>query len=223
MGVLIGGPTPQDGKSAYQLAVDNGFVGTLNQWLASLIGAAGPAGPAGSSGNSPIGTILFGAFDLNKFAGSGLGNFGTDVEGFALADGRNGTVDMRGFVPGGGLNYGAGALHAAVDPAAHLNDPDYQKNVGAWAGEVKHKITVSELPKIQPTVNDPGHKHFGAAGILAGNVSGGAAADGGSSFTIKRIDTEQAGTGITINQFGGDMPMNNLQPTRYLVFIQKIS
>jgi hypothetical protein len=32
------------GKSAYQIAVDNGFVGTEAQWLASLQGAAGEDG-----------------------------------------------------------------------------------------------------------------------------------------------------------------------------------
>lgn len=38
------------GKSAYQLAIDNGFVGTLEQWLTSLIGPQGPAGANGQDG-----------------------------------------------------------------------------------------------------------------------------------------------------------------------------
>lgn len=33
------------GDSAYQVAVDNGFVGTESQWLASLQGIQGPPGP----------------------------------------------------------------------------------------------------------------------------------------------------------------------------------
>ena len=33
-----------DGESAYQIAVDNGFVGTEQEWLASLVGPQGPAG-----------------------------------------------------------------------------------------------------------------------------------------------------------------------------------
>lgn len=32
------------GKSAYQMAVDEGFVGTVEQWLASLVGPPGPSG-----------------------------------------------------------------------------------------------------------------------------------------------------------------------------------
>ena len=38
------------GKSAYELAVENGFSGTEAEWLASLVGAAGPAGAAGATG-----------------------------------------------------------------------------------------------------------------------------------------------------------------------------
>lgn len=37
-------------KSAYDLAVENGFVGTVNQWLLSLIGAQGAQGPQGPAG-----------------------------------------------------------------------------------------------------------------------------------------------------------------------------
>ena len=37
-------------RDAYQLALANGFVGTLNQWLDSLSGATGPAGPDGPDG-----------------------------------------------------------------------------------------------------------------------------------------------------------------------------
>jgi hypothetical protein len=40
------------GKSAYEVAVDNGFIGTETQWLASLIGAQGPQGIQGVPGNT---------------------------------------------------------------------------------------------------------------------------------------------------------------------------
>lgn len=38
------GQTGADGKSAYQVAVDNGFIGTAADWLASLVGATGNTG-----------------------------------------------------------------------------------------------------------------------------------------------------------------------------------
>lgn len=44
------GPAGADGESAYQIAVDNGFEGTEEDWLASLHGADGGPGPAGADG-----------------------------------------------------------------------------------------------------------------------------------------------------------------------------
>lgn len=46
-GVFDGEPG-DDGKSAYQIAVDNGFVGTEEEWLASLKGEKGDPGDSGS-------------------------------------------------------------------------------------------------------------------------------------------------------------------------------
>lgn len=48
-----GGGAGADGKSAYQIAVENGFVGTEAEWLESLKGAdgaPGTQGPAGADG-----------------------------------------------------------------------------------------------------------------------------------------------------------------------------
>lgn len=44
-----GTPGPA-GASAYEVAVENGFVGTESQWLASLVGPQGPQGPQGTQG-----------------------------------------------------------------------------------------------------------------------------------------------------------------------------
>lgn len=43
-----------DGKSAYQIAVENGFTGTEDEWLLSL---KGPKGDPGTDG-SPVGTVI---------------------------------------------------------------------------------------------------------------------------------------------------------------------
>lgn len=40
----LAGATGMDGESAYQIAVENGFVGTKQEWLGTLIGKQGPAG-----------------------------------------------------------------------------------------------------------------------------------------------------------------------------------
>ena len=60
-GTVVGVPGPRgekgdDGKSAYEIAVDNGFSGTEAEWLLSLkgqkgeTGATGPQGPQGETG-----------------------------------------------------------------------------------------------------------------------------------------------------------------------------
>ncbi len=49
------------GKSAYQLAVENGFSGTLQEWLDSLVGPVGPQGPEG-----PPGQIEGDGFDVDN-------------------------------------------------------------------------------------------------------------------------------------------------------------
>ena len=55
-GYALGGGNGAPGKSAYEIAVDNGFEGTEEAWLASLKGpkgdrgATGATGPAGETG-----------------------------------------------------------------------------------------------------------------------------------------------------------------------------
>lgn len=57
------------GESAYQIAVDHGYVGTEEEWLASLHGAPGaqgPQGPQGPQGEQGVsGGMLFPVMDFN--------------------------------------------------------------------------------------------------------------------------------------------------------------
>ncbi len=48
----VNGVNGTDGRSAYEIAVLNGFVGTETQWLLSLVGATGPAGATGAQGTA---------------------------------------------------------------------------------------------------------------------------------------------------------------------------
>lgn len=58
-----------DGKSAYQVAVANGFVGTEAEWLASLVGPAGdPASNIITSVNSKVGTVVLTYADVGAEA-----------------------------------------------------------------------------------------------------------------------------------------------------------
>ena len=48
--VAVGGIQGEQGESAYEVAVGNGFAGSESDWLDSLRGAEGPAGPDGPEG-----------------------------------------------------------------------------------------------------------------------------------------------------------------------------
>ena len=61
-----------DGLSAYQVAVNNGFVGTESAWLASLEGAQGPKGDTGDQGPAGIAEdfSLYGVLVTKYWTGS---------------------------------------------------------------------------------------------------------------------------------------------------------
>ncbi|MFD8199992.1 hypothetical protein [Streptomyces sp. NPDC059701] len=46
-----GGVTGTPGRSAYEVAVEQGYTGTVTEWLASLVGPAGPQGDPGPKGD----------------------------------------------------------------------------------------------------------------------------------------------------------------------------
>ena len=46
----VPGPKGDDGKSAYEIAVEKGFIGTEEEWLSSLVGPQGEQGPQGPAG-----------------------------------------------------------------------------------------------------------------------------------------------------------------------------
>ena len=92
------GLTGPDGRSAYEIALLNGFVGTETQWLLSLVGATGPQGIQGATGPS-------GAIGLTGPVGAqGLpGTNGTDG-----ADGAVGAQGPQGIQGPIGLTGPAG-------------------------------------------------------------------------------------------------------------------
>lgn len=81
-----GGGGGSAGKSAYEVAVEEGFVGTVDEWLVSLKGAkgatgaagvAGPAGPKGDTGDQgPAGP----KGDTGATGAPGADGFGTQAE-----------------------------------------------------------------------------------------------------------------------------------------------
>jgi hypothetical protein len=76
------GPPGADGASAYEVAVENGFVGTVEQWLASLVGPKGDKGDKGDTGDTgPAGTPNKGTATLAFGAAPGTNVVTVNVTG----------------------------------------------------------------------------------------------------------------------------------------------
>ena len=119
------GSDGEDGASAYEIAVDNGFVGTEAEWLTSLNGAPGAPGAPGSDGEDgasadPLNEAIefcdfYGAIVGSIWAGAGVGG------GAAAAPIDTQLVGARGVVriassttANSGYNYITSASHLAV-------------------------------------------------------------------------------------------------------------
>ena len=97
-----------DGKSAYTVAVENGFVGTETQWLVSLVGDTGATGATGNGIDSIVKTGTVGLVDtytVTMTSGdtatftvtNGIdGTNGVDIDHIAKTSGTGaaGTVDV---------------------------------------------------------------------------------------------------------------------------------
>ncbi len=122
--------------------------------------------------------------------------------GWAIANGQNGTKDLRGRVPMQMTN---------ADSANHGYSNDVKNvaaynTVGNYGGEEKHLLTTDELPEF---VLDIPTSDNGTAN--------------GSQQNPAWSDNENVAEGLShTNAFGGDEPHNNLQPYFVLCFVQKI-
>ena len=175
MGILFGYPTPLDGKSAYEIAVDNGYVGTEQQWLISLIGAQGPQGIPGTNGANGLsayeiwlqnGHTGSEADFLNWIGGNaGLqaikGVWTSDLQtNCTLYDGRY--IVIGDLVTISGKIYKPGAGLAEV----HLPAP-YDNYVG---GKVREDIGQAVEDYMNPNVTKD-EKHYYATFLKSGGKS----------------------------------------------------
>ena len=122
-----GGATGPAGDSAYQVAVNNGFVGTETEWLASLEGEPGPVGPAGPQG--PQG-------DTGPVGPQGA----TGPQGPTGATGPQGAQGPMGPTGPAGLNW-RGAWSATTD---YVTDDAVGYNGASWFAD--QDPPVGEVP-----------------------------------------------------------------------------
>lgn len=171
---------------------------------------------------SPVGEIkLVGSQAvLNEFSlGTGLGS--GKYRGWALCDGRNGTIDMRSRVPMG-LN-AQGAVSVPVsNPSPSQNNTGALGNIG---GTQSYTLTEAQLPVISRNVdatiiNTPARVRIvNVAGgsdfnVIAGNTVS------GTNFLFNDPSASQVSTPLSL---GGNSLIDNRMPYITVGYIQKIS
>ena len=114
------------GKSAYDLAVENGFIGTMEEWIESLKGMQGPQGPEGPPGppadlteiNQQVSTLQI---EVNEHV-TGIAT--TEKLGHIRSDGKTFNIDpvtgVASVVSSGGLaaKY-TGDLNDLIEPGIY--------------------------------------------------------------------------------------------------------
>ena len=160
------GPAGQNGKSAYELAVDNGYTGTLEEWLLSLVGAAGAVGPSGQNGKS--------AYELavdNGYTGTET-EWLTTLVGAAGQDGQNGADGMSAYQIYCESNIDPDLSEA--DWLASLYGEDGQNGKSAYEIyiAVNPGSTLSESEWLESLVGQNGQDGRGIASIAGPETSG---------------------------------------------------
>ncbi|HQY04108.1 MAG: hypothetical protein IPH00_16490 [Flavobacteriales bacterium] len=150
----------------------------------------------------PKGGILPYFGTMAGFDATGLGISGTPSEGWAVCNGMNGTLDMRGMVPMGATNVpssGAGSLFAGVGAPS---------DAGEATGADGVQIAANNLPAHTHPYNDRTRNYNGS----------GSGVSGGSSLDYTPVDDIRTSQpNATTND-----PVSVRQASRSLVFIQSI-
>ena len=130
------GPQGDDGISAYQVAVDNGFTGTEAEWLASLKGAKGDTGDVGPKGD----TGAQGIQGEQGPAGATGAKGDTGAQGIQGEQGIQGIQGVAGDNGTDGATWYSGTSAPSASTGAdgdfYLNTSTYdvyKKASGAWA------------------------------------------------------------------------------------------
>ncbi len=117
-----------------------------------------------------------------------------------------GLPDLRGRVLAGLDDMGSTAAGLILTTNVTSGGGDGPTTPAATGGEANHVLAISEAPKGQIGLNDPGHSHTYAIGGI-----GGLFAAAGTN-AIGTPSTSTALTGITITDNAGGLAHNNMQP-----------
>ncbi len=133
----------KDGKSAYDMAVENGFTGTVQEWLASLQGAPGQDGSTGADGASAYQLAVANGFEgtLSEWLESLVGRGITNVK-------RTSGSGMAGVVDTYTITYSDGTtstftVRNGMNGSAGVGIKSFTKTAGTGAAGTTDTYTVT--------------------------------------------------------------------------------
>jgi len=201
------GPQGPDGDTAYEAALDAGFVGTEAEWLSSMQGVAGPTGPEGPQGETgPAGPQgVQGLQGVQGDAGA-TGPAGTSAYLVAVADGFIGdeTAWLASLVGAQGTQgvQGIQGLQGETGPQGTQGDAGAQGIQGLVgdAATVTVGTVTTGTPGTTVTVTNSGTT---GAAILDFTIPEGAAgANGTGSGTVTEVIVGAGLTGANVTSAG---------------------
>lgn len=116
--------------------------------------------------------------------------------------------DLRGRVVAGKDNMGGTAASRITAGGSGINGT----TLGAAGGAETHTLTAAQMPSHSHGVSDPGHAHTYGAGQIPSPLTPRGTNGDGTNFNNNPA-TNNAVTGISIQNAGGGGAHNNAQPT----------
>ncbi|MEV7996545.1 hypothetical protein AB0O67_33060 [Streptomyces sp. NPDC086077] len=182
------------GDSAYEVAVENGFVGTVEQWLASLIGPQGVKGDQGEQGaTGPTGDD---AYEVAVAAGY----VGTREQWLASLVGPQGDKGDQGEAGAPGVVQSVNGISAAdvvLDAAAVNAVPDTAPGTpgGVAQLDATGKVPAAQLPDgtgggAVSTVNGKSPDASGNVALVAADVGAVATTEKGAASGVATLGTD---------------------------------
>lgn len=204
---------------------------SINTALLNLISTAGNKGMKKTTAPSGLTSYYFTGLmmpylagmyfgPLNVFDNSGLGIPGTYAEGYAIMNGNNGTIDMRGFVGVGAIQGVPGpALDSLVDPVGN-QDNSMNYTVGSKGGLAKVSLTSSQNGAHTHSITQTPHSHGYQRSAPQSNSDKGGIDD---LIAEEYAQTDGALANITINSSGNGAPHENRMPYKAGVWVARIN
>lgn len=217
----------KDGLSAYDLAVQNGFEGTLDEWLDSLKGTDGKDGVTpfiGKNGNWWVGNTDLGISASGYPAGvTSVATLGIVPDtGEDLADKIQSVIDSNPnttlFFPDGEYLVSKPIKTSAkYDESVSLWLSNYAeiKATSSWSGTTTDAIIMLGARNPYNTVYKPGSNYFLEGGIINGNGrANGVSVDSGRETRIENVSIKNTVVGLHIkygaNSGSSDADISNV-------------